>query len=93
MYALTFLYEMYDAVCIADGLFLFLVCVVPLTDMFMTSEPKFRVLNDHGTFKKFGHGFFIAVATTVAIVYMVACMCNYVVFVCVETMYLLVVVV
>merc|ERR1712176_76894 len=29
LYALTFLYELYDAVCIADGTFLFLICIIP----------------------------------------------------------------
>ena len=73
LYAMTLLHEMYDDVCIADGLFLFLVCVIPQF-RYCTADPKFQVLQSPKLGKKVYHFVLIIMATSVAIAYTVACM-------------------
>ena len=73
LYAFTLLYEMYDAVCIADGLFLFLVCVIPQF-RYCTADPKFKVLLSPKVGKRVLHFVLVMMATSVAIAYTIACM-------------------
>eukprot|EP01084_Bolivina_argentea_P096498 173479_1 len=71
LYALTLLMELYDSVSIADGLFLFLICIIPQF-RYCTKDPKFNILKRHGAFKKCYHIMVVTLATSILIVFIVS---------------------
>jgi len=71
LYALVLLEELYDSVCIADGLFLFLVSVVPQFRYCATAE-RFAILKQHRCHRTSCHVLIACLATSMAIAYLVS---------------------
>merc|ERR1712083_945359 len=65
LYVLLVVEELYDAVCIADGLFLFLICVIPQY-RYCTKEDRFSIMKQHGLKKTMWHTFLVVMALSVA---------------------------
>eukprot|EP01084_Bolivina_argentea_P096499 173480_1 len=71
LYAMTLVFELYDSVCVADGLFLFLICIIPQF-RYCTKDPKFNILRQHGACKTCYHICLITLATSILIVFIVS---------------------
>eukprot|EP01083_Nonionella_stella_P188336 693982_1 len=71
LYSLVLTEEIYDAVCIADGVFLFLLCLIPQFKYF-SNNPKFNVLKKGPCFRKCRHLMMVLVALSIAISYSIS---------------------
>lgn len=71
LYVLLVVEELYDAVCIADGLFLFLMCIIPQF-RYCTQRQRFQILKQHGMTKTLWHMFLIVLAFTVGVAYLIS---------------------
>lgn len=71
LYAMTFVYELYDSVGVADGLFLLLASLTPQFE-YCTKDPKYNVLKNHGSAKKAYQCCMTLGAITIAIIYAIA---------------------
>eukprot|EP01083_Nonionella_stella_P068635 182439_1 len=71
LYSLVLTEEIYDAVCIADGVFLFLLCLIPQFRYF-TRDSKFNVLKKASCMRKCRHFMMVLMALSVAISYSIS---------------------
>ncbi len=79
LYAMTMVYELYDAICLCDGLFLFLILIIPQF-RYCTKDPKYNIWKQHlhlfnvcgAVCKTCYHIMLVILATSISIVFIVS---------------------